>query len=782
MFAEHSIEEAQQFLVAIMRYIFETGPLSHIGFLSRPEYIKFLEEEDIKQKFRMSNTALKNFLINALESDKSILLALTILKRMAEKGDNEALKFLKQNVIRIINTDLSSIKTFFEYFRTSSMKTFLEKEGFWLRHFSETELYQVSKPKDSYPKSLCKRSVIFYFFYLSLILMNCLLFVQCLNGEECNINYKKDKFKRYFMKEFKINEFLTLKLEERKTNIYVKGERFKQCKFLMLSIPIKETERFDEIESIDEAADMLGWTAERQLGVEYKINPENEFWGHCSNLQVWNEHEYDTRLLHSNLAFSLLRKLAEVGDPIANRVYKEEIVKRFESGYPSVIAYILEEELLTHLNSEERSYIIEQNLPAILKAIDRLSEDEIYEIYNYLIQEGKKTKKIEDHFLFFTELIGKLPDKKKNRSFSQLINLIKNTEVLKVILEDPDKLSENAIDEIYDKLYKESERTKKLEVNFLFFLKLINKLPDEEKNRKFSELIDSIKNTEVIYRNLSKIETQFLTLLDSTDKLPIHLFFISDFIFLIDSIKGTELFNKHISRIDAQVPYLLNHVPGGFFEMDFHSNFKWLIKKLADYGLLEKNFSIILETIAKLSRYSILTKPKLPRTRMLKALRIVFNQIKNTELLSRFNSKIKAQFETILKNFDKYTDDDKVSALLMLIEVARETGWIKDYFPIFLDFIVELPDNYEYRAFYTLIDAIKDKDSSLMIEFYPQILFQFGALVNSLDKLCDCDYNCDKYHKLDAYFELIDAIEDTELENERVFTKWKEEHPDYRDV
>ncbi|MHA1478024.1 MAG: hypothetical protein ACTSPU_07475, partial [Promethearchaeota archaeon] len=112
------------------------------------------------------------------------------------------------------------------------------------------------------------------------------------------------------MKEFIINNYLSLRLEYNETNIYVNGENFKQCKFILLNIPMDETERFDEIESIDEAADILGWTEERQVGVEYEIDPETEFWGHCSNLQAWYEHNYDTRLLHSNLSFPLLKKLA----------------------------------------------------------------------------------------------------------------------------------------------------------------------------------------------------------------------------------------------------------------------------------------------------------------------------------------------------------------------------------------------------------------------------------------------------------------------------------------
>lgn len=158
------------------------------------------------------------------------------------------------------------------------------------------------------------------------------------------------------MKEFKVNDFLSLKLEDGETNIYVNGEIFDQCKYLMVNIPIENPERFEVIESIDEAADMLGWTNERQKGaegVEYDIDPETEFWGHCSNLQTWYEHDYDTRLLHSYLAFPLLKKLTDVRDPLAMRVFKGEIVKRLESGYPTVIELIIQEGYLEYFNRAE---------------------------------------------------------------------------------------------------------------------------------------------------------------------------------------------------------------------------------------------------------------------------------------------------------------------------------------------------------------------------------------------------------------------------------------------
>ena len=79
------------------------------------------------------------------------------------------------------------------------------------------------------------------------------------------------------------------------------------------------------IESIDEAVEKLDRSLEG-ASENLKVPPETEFWGHCSNMQVWAEYNYDTRLLHSNLAFPLLKRLYEAGDTIAQRVFQEEIV------------------------------------------------------------------------------------------------------------------------------------------------------------------------------------------------------------------------------------------------------------------------------------------------------------------------------------------------------------------------------------------------------------------------------------------------------------------------
>jgi len=127
------------------------------------------------------------------------------------------------------------------------------------------------------------------------------------------------------MQEFKVNEYIKLKLEEKQTILYLKDEKFRQCRSLILNIPLEGIPSLSKLRSIDEAADALGRVEDGQQGVDYIIDPETEFWAHCSNLQAWYENDYNMGLIHSNLAFPLLKKLTEADDPLARRVFKEEI-------------------------------------------------------------------------------------------------------------------------------------------------------------------------------------------------------------------------------------------------------------------------------------------------------------------------------------------------------------------------------------------------------------------------------------------------------------------------
>jgi small GTP-binding protein len=165
---------------------------------------------------------------------------------------------------------------------------------------------------------------------------------------------------------YKINEYLELRLEDAKTNIYVGGRLFNQCKHLLLDIPITNKKNYDKIESIGEVVEKLDHSMERGSR-KYNLS-YIKFWGHCSNLQAWYENNYDTTILLINLAFPLLRALVEAGDPLAKRVFKEEIAIRLESGYHSVVLFLANQGYLNYLNDEELETVLEKpkfikNLP-----------------------------------------------------------------------------------------------------------------------------------------------------------------------------------------------------------------------------------------------------------------------------------------------------------------------------------------------------------------------------------------------------------------------------------
>ena len=181
------------------------------------------------------------------------------------------------------------------------------------------------------------------------------------------------------MLEFIINNFITLKQEDGKTNIYILGKEFIQCKYLLMNIPVQNIELYGEINSIDDASEKLDKSLEQGNLESYKIDipSQVEFWGHCSNLQVWAEQDYDTRFIHSNLAFPLLKKLTEVGDQKARRIFKDEIGKRFEMGPDSVRQFLALEGYMDFLSREEIwSVIPNQAEVKILRSIEMETEAE----------------------------------------------------------------------------------------------------------------------------------------------------------------------------------------------------------------------------------------------------------------------------------------------------------------------------------------------------------------------------------------------------------------------
>ena len=173
-----------------------------------------------------------------------------------------------------------------------------------------------------------------------------------------------------YIEEFLINDYITLKLaDNNQIDLFVNGKLFNQCMYLFFNISEDNYKEYKYIDSIDEAAENLDASMEGEGRIDMEISPETEFWGHCSNLQVWAENNYDTRLIHRNLAFPLLKRLTEVGDPIARRVFKEEIAKRIESGHLYIITFLLENNYFKFLNNNELKIVFENTAEKIKRNI-----------------------------------------------------------------------------------------------------------------------------------------------------------------------------------------------------------------------------------------------------------------------------------------------------------------------------------------------------------------------------------------------------------------------------
>lgn len=356
------------------------------------------------------------------------------------------------------------------------------------------------------------------------------------------------------MLEFTISEFLTLKLEDGKTYIYVKGKKFIQCKRLVINIIKQDIPRYDDIDSIDEAVEEFKlslWQSRIVEGPMAKlssiqnetITPEQEFWGHCSNLQTWYEHDYDTRLLHSNLAFPLLKALVDAGDTKAKTILKTEIADRFESGHPNVIISILSAKLLDYLSPDERKQLIQHiNLQKIAKVLELKRFFDFFEekLLNYLNKEEIVKLVQQNHSILFEYL-----QKTSEESFfycynARILNYLHPQEKVK-LLQQKSQVILSKIEEYLRFLRFAGDmelrsRRKKYMLN-IFEDKILDYLNSAEKNLFIRKNFPSV----IVY--IVKISEDFI------DSQFSEEFFSEMYITVINAIKGTKLLDQFFNAI-----------------------------------------------------------------------------------------------------------------------------------------------------------------------------------------------------------------------------------------
>jgi hypothetical protein len=210
------------------------------------------------------------------------------------------------------------------------------------------------------------------------------------------------------------------------TAVYVGGELFMACSAALMNIKSVDLDDYKEIESIDEAIEI--YEKNTRMPLDF-LDPETEFFAHCSNMEAWVKHEYNTALLDMRLAFPLLKKLTELGDPLAKGVFKEEVARRVNTGYEPVIRYLLHNGYMKDFTEEE--------VAPLKEAIKSLSEFKIgnTNLANFLVKNklGEIIKEIHLHNRNFDIVPGWI----QNASFAEYLDLYGNN-----IKELPDWIGE----------------------------------------------------------------------------------------------------------------------------------------------------------------------------------------------------------------------------------------------------------------------------------------------------------------------------------------------------
>ncbi|MBN2152879.1 MAG: hypothetical protein JW839_15615 [Candidatus Lokiarchaeota archaeon] len=136
---------------------------------------------------------------------------------------------------------------------------------------------------------------------------------------------------------FVINEFIDVVLDDDgRTQVYAGGKLFRMCSYILL-----EVDHNILSDSIDEIITKAPKNAKQLENNKSMISPKTAYWAHCSNIQAWVEHDYDTRLLDSRLSFPLLKELSLLGDKKAARVLQTEFFERLRNATPAIAALIL---------------------------------------------------------------------------------------------------------------------------------------------------------------------------------------------------------------------------------------------------------------------------------------------------------------------------------------------------------------------------------------------------------------------------------------------------------
>ncbi|TFF98910.1 MAG: hypothetical protein EU541_06335 [Promethearchaeota archaeon] len=185
-------------------------------------------------------------------------------------------------------------------------------------------------------------------------------------------------------KRIALNQYLTLKLENEKIMLYVKGRKFKQLKNLKSLISFKEISPSKKKETL----------TEKDLK-----SAEKRFSMNINKYKRWIKEDYNPTLLKGFTGFIILEKLYEIGDPTAKKVFTKEICSAFKTNDSPIINDLKRGGYLNYLNQDQLKELLIDKYNIKKKELD-LSGFGLNEIPQFVFElKDIKILNLESNFL-----------------------------------------------------------------------------------------------------------------------------------------------------------------------------------------------------------------------------------------------------------------------------------------------------------------------------------------------------------------------------------------------
>ncbi|MFX1503431.1 MAG: rhomboid family intramembrane serine protease [Promethearchaeota archaeon] len=132
----------------------------------------------------------------------------------------------------------------------------------------------------------------------------------------------------------KINDYITLSSEQNKITVFIQEEKFQEFEYSFINGILNKCK--NQLKKINNQCDYIV----TKFGKDSFNRDFNNF---VNILKFWIRKNYDTEILPYTISFPLLKKLVEIGDIKAKKVFINEILKNLWEGDPLVVKYLFSE-------------------------------------------------------------------------------------------------------------------------------------------------------------------------------------------------------------------------------------------------------------------------------------------------------------------------------------------------------------------------------------------------------------------------------------------------------